>query len=116
MAKNDWVLPVVLIGGAAIWLFKFGGKEQIEGMLGGGSSSGMDGMPTVDGIGAQVQSMIDKIKNSGNSTNNFNYDSGKNSQVNTQSNTGKGGKITQTRNNVQKSTSFFTMPRRFGNL
>jgi hypothetical protein len=120
MAKNDWILPVVLLAGGYIWYTKFNGKSTVDGILaelkgglGGGSGSqintgdnisGGGDVPTVEGISGQVQSMLQKmgVHGSGESIS-------RTRQVDTT------GKAKQTQTHSQKSTVFYTIPR-FGNL
>jgi hypothetical protein len=115
MAKNDWILPVVLLAGGYIWYSRYGGKAVIDDLLGnlkggGGSQintgdniSGGD-VPTVEGISGQVQSMLQKmgVHGSGESVS-------RTRQVDTT------GKAKQTQTRSQKSNVFYTIPR-FGNL
>jgi hypothetical protein len=115
MAKNDWILPVVLLAGGYIWYSRYGGKAVIDDLLGnlkggGGSQintgdniSGGD-IPTVEGISGQVQSMLQKmgVHGSGESVS-------RTRQVDTT------GQAKQSQKHSQKSTVFYTIPR-FGNL
>lgn len=123
------LLPLILLVGGYIFYSRLGGKEMLDNALneikgigggGGSGSNGMDGLPTVDGINGQVQDLLNKAKSrTGSWTdergNNFNNQSGQDIQINRQSNTGTGGKITQRQSHSQKSTVFYTIPR-FGNL
>jgi hypothetical protein len=115
MAKNDWILPVLLLAGGYIWYSRYGGKAVIDDLLGnlkgsGGSQintgsnvSGGD-VPTVEGINSQVQSMLQKmgVHGSGESVS-------RTRQVDTT------GAAKQSQKHSQKSTVFYTIPR-FGNL
>jgi hypothetical protein len=114
MAKNDWILPVLLLAGGAYWYFKMGGKSQVDSILGdlkGGSSqintgdniSGGD-VPTIEGINSNVQSMLQKmgVHGSGESVS-------RTRQVDTT------GTAKQSQKHSQRSSTFYTIPR-FGNL
>jgi hypothetical protein len=119
MAKNDWILYLVLLGGAYIYYTRFGGKAQLDSILaelkgglggGGGSQintgdnvSGGD-VPTVEGINSQVQSMLQKmgVHGSGESVS-------RTRQVDTT------GAAKQSQKHSQRSNVFYTIPR-FGNL
>jgi hypothetical protein len=118
MAKNDWILPVLLLAGGYIYYTRFGGKEQLDsilaelkGGLGGGGSqintgdniSGGD-VPTVEGINSQVQSMLQKmgVHGSGESVS-------RTRQVDTT------GQAKQSQKHSQRSNVFYTIPR-FGNI
>lgn len=119
MAKNDWILPLVLLAGGYIWYTRYGGESVINDLLGnlkggggGGSSFSFSGgganvnvdVPSVEGINSQVQSMLQKmgVNGSGQSIN-------RTRQVDTT------GQAKQTQTHSQKSTVFYTIPR-FGNL
>lgn len=101
------LLPLLLLVGGYIYYSKFGGKEQLDSILGdlkgGGNSSG-----NFNDLIKQAQSRTGSWTDD--KGNNFNNQSGGGSQVNRQSNVGGSGKITQKQSNV-----FFTIPR-FGNL
>ena len=116
MAKNDWILPVVLLAGGYIFYTRMGGKQIIDDLLGdlkgGGSDFSFSGgganvnvdLPTVDGINSQVQSMLQKmgVHGSGESIS-------RTRQVDTT------GQAKQSQSHKQTSNVFYTIPR-FGNL
>ena len=117
MAKNDWILPVLLLAGGAYWYFKMNGKATIDNLLGdlkggGGSDFSFSGggakvdvdLPSVDGINSKVQSMLQKmgVHGSGESIS-------RTRQVDTT------GQAVQRQSHKQTSNVFFTIPR-FGNL
>lgn len=120
MAKNDWILPVLLLAGGYIYYTRFGGKEQLDGILaelkgglGSGSqintgsniSNGGGGdVTTVEGINSQVQSMLQKMGVHGNGES-----ISRTRQVDTT------GQAVQKQSHNQRSSTFFTIPR-FGNL
>jgi hypothetical protein len=115
MAKNDWILPVLLLAGGYIYYTRFGGKEQLDSILGnlkgGGGSQINTGdnissgdVPTVEGINSNVQSMLQKmgVHGSGESVS-------RTRQVDTT------GAAKQSQKHSQRSNVFYTIPR-FGNL
>lgn len=104
------LLPLLLLVGGYVWYTKFNGKEtvdsifnEIKGVGGGGSSSMPSGFQDLKN--GRTGSWTDE------NNNNFNVQS----DTNTKSNIGSNGTITQKRSNIQKSSTFFTIPR-FGNL
>ena len=112
MAKNDWILPVVLLAGGYIWYSRYGGKQVIDDLLGdlkgGGSQintgSNVSGNADVNQIQSQVQGMLEKmgVHGSGESIS-------RTRQVDTT------GQAKQTQSHKQTSNVFYTIPR-FGNL
>ena len=112
MAKNDWILPVLLLAGGAYWYFKMNGKSTIDNLLGdlkGGGSQintgdNISGNADVNQIQIQVQGMLEKmgVHGSGESIS-------RTRQVDTT------GQAVQKQSHSQKSTVFYTISR-FGNL
>lgn len=115
MAKNDWILPVVLLAGGYIWYTKFNGKatvdsifNEIKGIGGGGSQintgDNISGNVDVNQIQSQVQGMLEKmgVHGSGESIS-------RTRQVDTT------GQAVQRQSHKQTSNVFYTIPR-FGNL
>lgn len=114
-----FLLPLLLLVGGYIWYTKFNGAatvdsifNEIKGIGGGSSGSNVSG-GNGGSSNVNMPSGFQDLKNgrtgqwTDENNNNFNVQK----DVNTQSNVGKSGKITQT----QKSSTFFTIPR-FGNL
>ena len=113
MAKNDCILPVILLAGGYIWYSRYGGKQVIDDLLGdlkGGGGSQINTGDNISGnadagqIQSQVQSMLEKmgVHGSGESIS-------RTRQVDTT------GQAVQKQSHSQKSTVFYTIPR-FGNL
>lgn len=105
------LLPLLLLIGGYIYYEKFGGKQQLDGILneiksvGGGGNSGGGGSS-----GGSFQDLIDKAKSrKGSWTDENNNNFNNQSDTNTESNIGKSGNITQ------KQSNYTTIPR-FGNL
>lgn len=113
MAKNDWILPVILLAGGYIWYSRYGGKQVIDDLLGdlkgGGGSQintgdNISGNADVNQIQSQVQSMLQKMGVHGNGES-----ISRTRQVDTT------GQAVQKQSHNQRSSTFFTIPR-FGNL
>jgi hypothetical protein len=119
MAKNDWILPVVLLAGGYIWYTRFGGEAVINDLLGGLKGGGSDFSfsgggakvdvnlpPSAEGISNNVKSMLQKM---GVNMNESGQNISRTRQVDTT------GQAKQTQTKSQRSDVFFTIPR-FGNL
>jgi hypothetical protein len=112
------LLPLILLVGAAVYYFKFGGKQQLDSILGelkGGGGSDF----SFRGGGAEVdvklpQGMNDLLNQAKSRTGSWTDERGNrfNNQndSNSQSNIGGSGSIVQKQSNV-----FYTIPH-FGNL
>ena len=126
MAKNDIFMYALLGAGFLVFYYKFGGKQMIDDLLGdlkgggggsdfsfsgGGASVDVKLPPSAEGISNKVQTMLQKMGVD------MNVDNGSGQDISRtkQTNTGTGGKITQTQSHSQKSDVFYTIPR-FGNL
>lgn len=114
MAKNDWILPVLLLAGGYIWYSRYGGEAVINDLLGnlkgGGGGSQINTGDNISGnadagqIQSQVQSMLQKMGVHGNGES-----ISRTRQVDTT------GQAVQKQSHNQRSSTFFTIPR-FGNL